>query len=202
MSMTLSASLAAPIACLGVVSACLLGIGLALERPQSRLDLGRAAPLPRVAALGAKTVTCAAFGLIIASALMASATAFGGISIAGAQAATVAGVVLGGAIPFAAMGFLIALLIAPGAGPVILHLLALPLSLASGFGMPVRDLPQWLEALTRAPPAGHFAQLALAAFGLAPAGGPGLHWAVHGACALLLVAAGSINFPRREANAR
>lgn len=192
--------LVAGYACMGVVSSCLFGIGatLALERAQGWLDLKRASPMPRFAFLGAKIVSCAAFGLIIASVLMALGSALGGISISGIQAAALAGVVLAASIPFTAMGFLIALLVPPNAGAAIINLIYLPLSFASGFWMPVRDLPHWLQLAAPALPTYHLAQIALAVFGLAPASGMALHWAVLGGFTVLMLGAAWITFRRRE----
>ena len=120
-------------ACMGVVSACLFGVGLALamERAQGWLDLKRASPMPRLAYLGAKVVSCAAFGLLIAIVLMLLGTALGGVSVTGRQAAALAGVVIAGSIPFTAMGFLIACLVPPNAG-CFLALYLLLISVRSG----------------------------------------------------------------------
>lgn len=70
-------------ACVGMLSACLLGIGhtLARGRSQGWLDLRQASPRPRFVFLGAKVVSCAAFGLIIASVLMALAGTLGGVTV-------------------------------------------------------------------------------------------------------------------------
>jgi ABC-2 type transport system permease protein len=195
--------LVAGYACMGVVSACLFGIGLtlALERAQGWLDVKRASPMPPVAFLGAKLVSCAAFALIIATVLVALGSALGGIRIGILQAAELAGVVLAGSIPFAAMGLLLALLVAPSAGPAIINLIYLPLSFASGFWMPVRLLPHWLQAVAPALPTYHLAQIALAIFGFAPAAGMARHWAVLGGFTVLMLAAAWITFACREANA-
>ncbi|HEX5458843.1 MAG TPA: ABC transporter permease [Steroidobacteraceae bacterium] len=190
-------------ACMGVVSACLFGIGfvLAMERAQGWLDLKRASPMPRLAFLGAKVISCAAFGLIIASVLMALGTALGGISISATQAVSLASVVVACSIPFAAMGFLLAFLVPPNAGPGVINLIYLPLSFASGFWMPVSYLPHWLQAVAPALPTYHFAQIALAIFGFAPATGMGVHWAVLGGFTVLMLAAAWITFLRSEARA-
>ncbi|MGA7540540.1 MAG: ABC transporter permease [Steroidobacteraceae bacterium] len=190
-------------ACMGVVSACLFGIGLALalERAQGWLDLKRASPMPRVAYLGAKVVSCAAFGLIIAIVLVLLGTTLGGVTVTAREAASLAGVVLAGAIPFTAMGFLIAYLVPPNAGPAVINLFYLPLSFASGFWMPVRDLPQWLQAVAPALPTYHLAQIALAIFGFAPSTGMALHWGVLGGFTVLMLAAAWITFVRSEAKA-
>lgn len=186
--------------CMGVVSACLFGIGLvlAMERAQGWLDLKRASPMPRLAYISAKVVSCAAFGLIIATLLVLLGTALGGITVTGAQAASLAGVAIAASIPFAAMGFLVAFLIPPNAGPGVINLIYLPLSFASGFWMPVRYLPHWLQAVAPVLPTYHLAQIALAIFGLAPASGMALHWAVLGGFTVLMLAAAWITFLRRE----
>ena len=191
--------LVAGYACMGVVSACLFGIGfvLAMERAQGWLDLKRASPMPRFALLGAKVVGCAAFGLIIASVLMAH----GGISISATQAASLAGVVVACSVPFAAMGLLLAFLVPPNAGPGIINLIYLPLSFASGFWMPVSYLPHWLQVVAPALPTYHFAQITLAIFGFAPATGMAVHWAVLGGFTVLMLAAAWITFLRSEASA-
>lgn len=195
--------LVAGYACMGVVSACLFGIGatLAMERSQGWLDLKRASPMPRIAFLGAKVATCVAFGLIIASVLMALGTGLGGVTITGVQAAALTGVVLAGSIPFAAMGFLIALLVPPNAAPSIINMIYLPLSFASGFWMPLSALPHWLQAVAPALPTYHLAEIALAVFGMAPASGMVLHWAVLGGFTVLMLAAAWITFLRRDIGA-
>lgn len=190
-------------ACLGVVSACLFGIGLTLsmERAQGWLDLKRASPMPRLAYVGAKVVSCAAFGLIITIVLMLLGRALGGVAVTGSQAAALAGIAVAGAIPFAAMGFFLAYLIPANAGPGIINLIYLPLSFASGFFMPVSQLPHWLQAAAPALPTYHLAEIALAAFGFAPAAGMALHWAVLGGFTVLMLAAAWIIFLRSEARA-
>jgi ABC-2 type transport system permease protein len=189
--------------CMGVVSACLFGIGLvlALERAQGWLDLKRASPMPRLAYIGAKVVSCAAFGLIIAVLLMLLGTALGGIRLTALQAASLAGIAIAGSIPFAAMGFFVAYLIPPNAGSGIINLIYLPLSFASGFWMPITMLPHWLQAVAPALPTYHLAQIAFADLGLAPASGMALHWMVLGAFTLLMLGAAWITFLRSEAKA-
>jgi ABC-2 type transport system permease protein len=182
--------------CMGVVSACLFGIGLmlALERAQGWLDLKRASPMPRLAYIGAKVASSAAFALIIAALLILLGTALGGITVTATQAASLAGLAIAGSIPFAAMGFFVAYLVPANAGPGIINLIYLPLSFASGFWMPVSMLPHWLQVLAPALPSYHLAQIALVCVGLAPANGMALHWAVLGGFTLLMLAAAWITF--------
>jgi len=190
-------------ACMGIVSACLFGIGLALamERAQGWLDLKRASPMPRFAYLGAKIASCAAFGLIITTVLVLLGSMLGGVTVTGREALELGAVVLAGAIPFTAMGFLIAYLVPPNAGPSVINLFYLPLSFASGFWMPVRNLPHWMQALAPALPTYHLAQIALATFGFAPAAGMALHWAVLAGFTVLMLGAAWITFLKSEAKA-
>lgn len=187
--------------CMGVVSACLFGVGLtlALERAQGWLDLKLASPMPRFAYVGAKLLSCAAFGLAITTLLVSLGSALGGVSVTGGQFAALAGVALAGSVPFAAMGFLIAFLIPPNAGPATINLIYLPMSFASGFWIPVSDLPRWLRVIAPALPTYHLAQIALAIFRFAPTTGMALHWAVLGGFAVLMLTAAWINFVRSEA---
>jgi len=186
--------------CMGVVSSCLFGIGLvlAMERAQGWLDLKRASPMPRFAYVGAKVVSCAAFALIIATVLILLGITLGGITIAASQAAALAGLAVAGSISFAAMGFFIAYLVPPSAGPGIINVFYLPLSFASGFWMPVSTLPHWLQVVAPALPSYHLAQIALICVRLAPANGMALHGAVLGGFTLLMLAAAWITFLRSE----
>ena len=124
---------------MGVVSACLFGIGMgiAMERAYGWLELKQASPMPRLAYLGAKVITCAAFGLMIVAVLVTLGITLGGVSLTALEALKLAGVILAGSIPFTAMGLLVALLVPPNSGPGIINLIYLPMSFASGFWMPV-----------------------------------------------------------------
>src|ERR1700744_1762214 len=111
--------------CMGVVSACLFGIGMgiALERAQGWLELKQASPMPRFAYLAAKTISCASFALVIVAALVTLGVTVGGVTLTLSEALRLAFVVLAGSIPFTAMGLLIALLVPPNAGPGVINLI-------------------------------------------------------------------------------
>jgi ABC-2 type transport system permease protein len=156
--------------------------------------------MPRLAYLGAKVASCAAFGLIIASVLILLGGSLGGVTVTAREAAALCGIAVVGSIPFAAMGFFIAYLVPANAGPGIINLIYLPLSFASGFWMPLSMLPHWLQVVAPALPTYHLAQLALATFGMAAASGAAVHWAVLGGFTLLMLGAAWITFLRSEAN--
>jgi ABC-2 type transport system permease protein len=189
--------------CMGVVSACLFGIGMgiALERAQGWLELKQASPMPRFAYLAAKTISCAAFALVIVAALVTLGITLGGVTLTAVEALKLAGVVLTGSIPFTAMGLLVALLVPANAGPGVINLIYLPMSFASGFWMPVNYLPHWLQVITPALPTYHLAQLALIIFGYAQSGSMLIHWEALAGFTLLMLGAAWIIFTRGEAKA-
>ena len=189
--------------CMGVVSACLFGIGMgiAMERAYGWLELKQASPMPRLAYLGAKVITCAAFGLMIVAVLVMLGITLGGVSLTALEALKLAGVILAGSIPFTAMGLLVALLVPPNSGPGIINLIYLPMSFASGFWMPVTYLPHWLKVITPALPTYHLAQIALNIFGYSQGGSMLIHWEALAGFTLLMMGAAWMIFTRSEAKA-
>lgn len=200
---TFARYLVASYSCMGVVSACLFGIGMgiALERAQGWLDLKQASPMPRLAYLGAKILSCAGFALIIVAMLVALGITLGGAKVTPLEAVHLAWVVLAGSVPFTAMGLVIALLVPANAGPGIINLIYLPMSFASGFWMPVSVLPHWLQKAAPALPTYHLAQLALGIFGFAQPGNMLAHWEALAGFTLLMLGAAWIIFTRSEAKA-
>ena len=189
--------------CMGVVSACLFGIGMgiAMERAQGWLELKQASPMPRAAYLGAKLVSCAAFALVIVAALVTLSVTVGGVSLTAGEAVKLAGVILAGSVPFTAMGLLVALLVPANAAPGAINLIYLPMSFASGFWMPISSLPHWLQTIAPALPTYHLAQLALHIFGFAQPGSMLVHWEALAGFTLSMLGAAWIIFARSEAKA-
>ena len=187
--------------CMGLGSACLFGIGLgiAFERAQGWLELKWASPMPRLAYLAAKMLSSAAFALMVMGALIALGIGGAGVHVTLEQVARLAGILLVGSIPFTALGLLIGLIVPPSAGGGLINLIYLPLSFASGFWMPVRLLPHWLQAVAPALPTYHLAELALAVFGFAPRTGASVHWLVLAGFSVLMFAAAWFTFARSEA---
>ena len=189
--------------CMGVVSACLFGIGvsISLERNLGWLDLKQASPMPRLAYIVVKTVSCAGFALVIVTTLIILGVTAGGAHITLPQAAQLAGVVLAGSIPFDSMGLVVALIVHPNSGPGIINLIWIPMSFASGFWMPVSLLPHFLQKIALALPTYHLAQLALTIFGLGQGGRMSIHWEALAGFTLLMLGSAWIIFARSEAKA-
>ncbi len=193
--------LIASYSCLALGSACLFGVGLSIsfERAQGWLELKWASPMPRLAYLLAKMLSSAAFALIVMAVLIWLGITVGGVTVSLDQAARLAVIMLLGSIPFTALGLLIGLLVPANAGAGLINLIYLPLSFASGFFIPLRMLPHWVQRVAPALPTYHLAQLALAVFGFAPRSGALLHWLVLAGFSLLMFGAAWITFARREA---
>lgn len=195
--------LVASYSCMGVVSACLFGVGMgiAMERVQGWLELKQASPMPRLAYLCAKLLNCAAFALIVLALLIAMSVTIGGAHLSAPEALRLTGVVLAGSIPFTAMGLLIALVVPANSAPGVINLIYLPMSFASGFWMPVSTLPHWLQSIAPALPSYHLAQLALNVLGYASPGSMLIHWQSLAGFTLLMLGLAWIIFTRSEAKA-
>jgi ABC-2 type transport system permease protein len=196
--------LLATYSCFGMVGAALfgLGAGIAMERAQGWLELKQASPMPRFAYLAAKTVSCAAFAMVIVSLLTIIGIALGGVHMTAMEFLALAGVTLAGAIPFASMGLLLSFLTPPNAGPGVINLVYLPMSFASGLWMPISALPHWMQRMAPALPTYHYGQLALNIFGYAQPGTPmSTHWEALVGFTCLMLGAAWLLFARSEAKA-
>src|ERR1700741_4915541 len=101
--------LLASYSCFGMVGAALfgLGAGIAMERMQGWLELKQASPMPRFAYLASKTISCAAFAMVIVCLLSLIGITLGGVHMTFIEFLTLAGITLAGALPFASMGLLL-----------------------------------------------------------------------------------------------
>jgi ABC-2 type transport system permease protein len=190
--------------CFGMVGASLfgLGAGIAMERMQGWLELKQASPMPGFAYLAAKTLSCAAFALIIVALLVLIGTTLGGVQMTALEVIKLAAITLAGAVPFASMGLLISFLIPPTGGPGLINLIYLPMSFASGLWMPIWMLPHWMQKIAPALPTYHYAQLALNIFGYAQKGtSMTAHWEALVGFTCLMLGAAWLIFTRREAKA-
>jgi ABC-2 type transport system permease protein len=195
--------LVAGYSCFGMIAAALfnLGAGIASERAQGWLELKQASPMPRLAYLGAKVITCMLFGLAIVAVLVALGITLGGVHITPLQVAHLAIVVVAGALPFASLGMLLSLLTPPSAAPGVINLIYLPMSFCSGLWMPIEVLPHWLQRVAPALPTYHFAQLALNVFGYARSGATLIHWEALAGFTCLMLGTAWLIFTRSEAKA-
>jgi ABC-2 type transport system permease protein len=189
-------------ACFGAMGSSLFGIGagLAHERGHGWLELKRASPMPAGAYLLAKLIASMCFAVVIAVLLASLGTMISGHILSFYELGKLLLVVIGGCIPFASMGLLLGLLMAPNAAPGIINLFYLPLSFCGGLWLPVEYLPHWLQQVAHVLPSYYFSRLALRAFGYSNAS-PLLCWGVLAAYTVALLACCAFVFRRSEARA-
>ena len=187
-------------ACYGVVSQALFSFGaeLAAERQKGWLRRLRATPMPMWVYFAGKLAMNLVFTLTIAAAMALLAQVAGDGDFDGGRLLWACAVLLLGTVVFSPMGAAIAYLVRPKAVGTIVNLVFLPLSFASGFFFPLRQLPEVLQDFAPWLPTYHFGQLARDA--MAPAGdvelyggpstgGTSLHLAVMlGWCAVCVAA--------------
>ncbi len=187
----------------GLVGAALfgIGVGLAMERTAGWLDLKRSSPMPPLAYLIAKCVTAIAFGIVIVCILTILGLTLGGVHLTVGEFARMIAFTIAGAVPFAAMGLLLALVIPATATPGVVNLIYLPMSFLSGLWMPIEALPHWLQRLAPALPTYHLAQLMLGIFGYAQPGSALGHWIYLVGFTLVILGISWLVFQRAERNA-
>lgn len=173
-----------------------------MERAQGWLELKQASPMPRIAYLVAKTITCAAIALITVGILLALGLTLGGVTMTVLEVVKLIAVTMAGAVPFAAMGLLISFILPPNAGAGMINIIYLPMSFASGLWMPIEILPHWIQRIAPALPTFHYAQLALNIFGYAQSGtSMTRHWEALIGFTCLLLGAAWLVFTRSEEKA-
>ena len=201
--MAVAKYLLAGYAVFGVVGTALfgIGVGLAAELSAGWLELKRASPMPAVAYLLAKCCTAMAFGVLIVSVLCGLGIAFGGMHLTLMEYVRMIGLAVAGAVPFACMGLVLALVVPVNSAPGIANMIYLPMSFCSGLWIPLKQLPHALQLFAPVLPTYHLVQLMLGVFGYASAGRTSTHWLALGAFAGLMMGIAWFAFRRREQNA-
>ncbi len=189
-------------ACSGMISAALygVGVGMASERAAGWLELKRASPMPPLAYLIAKCVTAQVFGVIVVAVLLLLNLAVGHAHLSPAEAALLLLMPFAGAVPFAAMGLLIALIVPPNAASGIVNLIYMPMAVMSGLWIPLSMLPHWLRTIAPVLPAYHLSQIPLHIFGYQDSSSYSAHWVGLIGFMLLMLGGSWAAFHRAEQN--
>jgi ABC-2 type transport system permease protein len=147
----------------GVMGASLFGfaVGVSTERGFGWLQVKRASPMPPMAYLTAKLFVSSIFSAIVVCMLLFLGTMFGGAHLSLLTMLKFVGVLVAGALPFAAMGLAIGCWVAPNSAPGIVNVLFLPMSFCSGLWLPLQILPRLFHQIAPMLPPYHLAQLAL-----------------------------------------
>lgn len=158
------------LSCYGVVTLAIVMFGedVAKDRGRGWLRTLAATPFPTSVYLAGKVGAALVNGLLIAVTMAVLAGTAGGVDLAPAGWAVYGVLMLAGVVLFSPLGFAIAYLARPKAAAVIANVVFLPLAFASGFFVPLSELPDVMGDLARYLPTYHFGQLVYRA--LLPAG--------------------------------
>jgi len=186
-------------ACYGVMGVGLFGfgVGLAVERGQGWLEVKRASPMPEAAPFVGRLGTCFLFSFAVALLLLIMGTVFGGVHMKTAQAFLFLAAVVGGSIPFCALGLAIGYFARPNSAASVVNLIYLPLSFLSGLWMPVDGFPPFLQKTAHALPPYHFGQLVLTVAGV-HGGATGVHLEVLVGFTLICLGIARLGFQKDE----
>ncbi len=151
----------------GLAGVCLFGVCVtfANERALGWLEVKQASPMPAAAYLLSKLLSAAAFAVIIFAILSALGVTLGHVTIPDRQWVHLTLTVLGGVLPFTALGLLLAMLVPPSAATGVVNLIYLPMSFLSGLWIPLGGLPKWISTFAPVFPTWHMGQLALWSLG-------------------------------------
>ncbi|WP_298458779.1 ABC transporter permease [uncultured Cellulomonas sp.] len=149
------------LSCYGVVTLAIVVFGedVAKDRGRGWLRTLRATPFPTWAYLAGKLGAALVHTLLIALTMAVLAATAGGVHLAAPQWAAYAALMLAGVVLFAPLGFAIAYLARPRTAAVVANVVFLPLAFASGFFIPLSELPDVMGDLARYLPTYHFGQL-------------------------------------------
>jgi ABC-2 type transport system permease protein len=195
----------------GMVGAALFGIGVGLAGDLSAgwLELKRASPMPPVAYLLAKCCTAMAFGVIIVSILAGLGTTVGHVALTLPDYGRMIAITLAGAIPFASLGLVLALLVPLNSAPGVANLVYLPMSFLGGLWIPLTVLPKAVQKIAPLLPTYHLGQLMLGIFDRTASNPRGYadpahtvlsHWFGLAAFTCFMLGIAVLAFRRREQN--
>lgn len=146
----------------GVVSLAIFTFGedVAKERGRGWTRTLRATPLPTSVHLAAKIADALVLAVVVVAAMSVLAATAAGVSMPATTWLALGATMVSGVLLFSTLGFAIAFVARPRAAAVIANLVFLPLSFASGFFVPLSDLPEVLRDVAAFLPTFHFGQLA------------------------------------------
>jgi ABC-2 type transport system permease protein len=96
--------------------------------------------------------------LVVAAVGLLAATA-GGVQLSVGRWSAVGLLLVSGVLAFSSLGFAIAYLARPRTATTLINVIFLPLSFASGFFVPLSELPSWVSSIATYLPTYHFGQL-------------------------------------------
>lgn len=145
----------------GIVSLAIFTFGqsVAEERGRGWTRALRATPMPTAVMLAAKTASALVHGTLIVVALGVLAATAGQVDLSPGEWLAFGATMISGVVVFSPLGFAIAFLARPRAADTITNLIFLPLAFASGFFIPLSELPGFMRTTAPWLPTYHFGQL-------------------------------------------
>jgi ABC-2 type transport system permease protein len=157
---------------LSIVSATFTNIAMSvtLAREDGILKRVRGTPLPPLAYLAGRMIHAVAIGLTLALIVMAYGALAQGVDVPWAGLPTLAVTLIVGSAAMCALGLAISALIPNAdAAPAVVNAAVLPLYFISNVFTPADQLPDWLDALSKAFPIRHLADAVASVYSAAPA---------------------------------
>lgn len=160
-STRLGAYLMASYGAYAVMSVALFSFGasIAAERGLGWTRLPRVTPLRSSSLFVAKAVMAVIFGVLVLLALFAFGALAGGVRMPLLTWAKLLALLVGGMLPFVALGLFIGYIAGPTSAAPIANLVFLPLSFASGLFIPLANLPRVARDAAPYLPTYHLGQL-------------------------------------------
>jgi ABC-2 type transport system permease protein len=172
-------------------------VGVAIERGQGWMQVKRASPMPPFAYFASKIIMSLLFSLILIILMFTLGAAFGHVRMPLTMWLGLAGTLLVGVLPFAAMGLAVGYFAGPNSAPGLTNLIYLPMSFASGLWTPLEFMPKFVQHIAPFLPPYHLAQLALGQIG-AGQGGNLVHIEALIGFTLLFLGIAAIGYRRNE----
>lgn len=151
------------------------GVGAAVSRESGEWRLRRVTPMPAGAFWVSKTMVAWVFCAVVLIELFALSAWLGGVRFDRLQWLAMAGILLVGSLPFAALGLAVGTHTSGQGAAPLLNLIHLPASFLAGLWIPIDLLPSFLQKTALALPHFHLAQLALVPVGLDAGYPPAVH---------------------------
>lgn len=159
---TIGAAMMVSLSAYGVIALAIFTFGddVAKERGRGWIRTLAATGFPTWVHLLGKTIAAIGYTLLIVLAMGLLAAGPGGVRLAISQWLAFFLAMVTGVLTFATLGFAIAYVARPRAATVIANVLFLPLGFASGFFVPLSQLPHAVAQMAPYLPTYHFGQLA------------------------------------------
>jgi ABC-2 type transport system permease protein len=159
---TIGSAMMVSLSAYGVIALAIFTFGedVAKERGRGWTRTLAATGFPAWVHLLGKAIAAIGYTLLIVLAMGILAAGPGGVRLGVSQWLTFLLAMVAGVLAFSTLGFAIAYLARPRAATVIANLLFLPLGFASGFFVPLSQLPRAVTELAPYLPTYHFGQLA------------------------------------------